>query len=315
MNLFFYSIPVEIRWILAILFTVLIGCSVAFGIAYKVRRNSFTKELVVRVNSWWIIAVGFAVLVIGPRVFATIIVGYVSFVALREMLTISPLRATDRTGLFVAYFSIPVQYYLAWKNQHTLFLIFIPLIMFVIIPFVLVLTGNMDKVGRSMSIIPSILVLTVFLVSHVVMVLQLYDPVVGIDGRKLLVYLIILTAFNDVFQFVWGKLLGRRKILPEVSPNKTWEGLVGGVITTGILSSAIHFLIPFTIIHAFFLGVAIGIIGFIGDACMSAIKRDLKLKDTSNLIPGHGGAMDRLDSLVATAPFFYYTVYLTYIGT
>ena len=302
----------EITNIFLGIFSVLILCSISFHIYKKVSKKTIAEELLTRTKSWWIIAIGFAVLAASPSLVGAILISYLSFVALREMLSIIPLRTTDRTGLFISYFAIPGQYYFAWQNQHTLFLIFIPLIMFIIIPFLLVLTGNMNKVGRSMSIIPTILILTVFLLSHVVMILHFDFHEYGIGGSELIVYLIVLTAFNDVFQFTWGKILGRHPILPNVSPNKTWEGFIGGALTTACLGYGIRFLTPFNGQQAFMVALSIGIIGFIGDALISAIKRDLKLKDTSNLIPGHGGAMDRLDSLFLTAPLFYHTIYLMY---
>ena len=100
--------------------------------------------------------------------------------------------------------------------------------------------------------------------------------------------------------------LGKEKILPEISPNKTWIGFIGGVITTGALAYFISNLTPLQDVHAFLIGLAIGVMGFFGDLILSAIKRDLNLKDTSNLIPGHGGVMDRLDSIIFTAPLYYY---------
>ena len=112
------------------------------------------------------------------------------------------------------------------------------------------------------------------------------------------------------FQFTWGKLLGKNKILPTISPNKTWEGFIGGIFTTAFLGYGLKFLTPLEGTEAYLCGLAIGISGFIGDAIMSAIKRDLKIKDTDELIPGHGGAMDRLDSILISAPIFFHL--LTY---
>jgi phosphatidate cytidylyltransferase len=300
----------ELVWIFVGIVSVLTLCTIVFYIFLKTTGKNTAKELLDRTFAWWGIALGFSVITFAPLIWGTLIFTYVSFVALREMLTISPVRQADRVGLLVAYLGIPVQYFLAYNNFHDIFLIFIPLFMFIIIPFALVLKGNMKRVGRSMSIIPAILVLTVFLLSHVIMVCHLEFPEKDIGGRELLVFLIVLTAFNDVFQYIWGKFLGRHKILPLVSPNKTWEGFVGGILTTAGLGLLLRFLTPFEPFEAILISLGIGFFGFVGDALISAIKRDLKLKDTSNLLPGHGGAMDRLDSLLLTAPFFYHTIYL-----
>ena len=118
---------------------------------------------------------------------------------------------------------------------------------------------------------------------------------------------------NDVAQFVWGKTLGKRKILPLVSPNKTWEGFLGGAVTTLLVSLLLGPLFtPLDLPRAALVGLEIGIFGFIGDVVMSAVKRDIGVKDTGTLLPGHGGILDRLDSLTFTAPLYFHTLYYFY---
>lgn len=310
MNIYGHYIPIELLYVFGGIFTVLILCSSIFWILHKRKPSKFLKELIVRTRSWWYMAIGIAIVVLAPPIFGTILIAYVSFVALREMFSITGFREADRNALFAAYFAIPVQYYLAYQMEYYQFLYFIPLLMFIGIPFILVMTGKVEMVGRSMSLIPTVLLLTVYMLSHIVLLYGIEIPNYELSGGALIIYLIILTSFNDVFQFTWGKLLGERKVLPTVSPNKTWEGLIGGIATTAVLSCLIRFLTPFTIGQALFVGLAIGVMGFVGDSVISAIKRDLHLKDTDDLIPGHGGAMDRLDSIVITAPIFYHL--LTY---
>ena len=178
--------------------------------------------------------------------------------------------------------------------------------MFVCVSIILVLTGETNRIGRSMAIIPTILILTVYMPSHMVLLFHVNVPEFTVGAGGLIVFLIIITASNDIFQFTWGKLLGKRKILPKISPNKTWAGFIGGVITSSLLGIVLSFLTPLNYIECFYVGLSLGIIGFIGDSIISAVKRDLKIKDTDDLIPGHGGAMDRLDSIVLTTPAFYY---------
>jgi len=299
-------ISLEVIYTLAVIFTVLIICSTIFGIYYSKVKTPFSKELVIRTKSWWYIAAGVALLVAGPFLPATILLSYVSFVALREMFSIGFFRESDRVGLFVAYFSVPIQFYLAYNNQYVQFLYFIPTFMFVGIPFILVNSGQVQKIGRSMSLIPSTLILTVYMLSHIVLLYHVKFPGFEIGGGSLVLYLIILCSFNDVFQFTWGKLLGKHKIMPNVSPNKTWEGLIGGVICTIILAYFLRFLTPLNGFESLITGFVLALCGYIGGALMSAIKRDLGIKDSGNLIPGHGGAMDRLDSIIISAPAFYH---------
>lgn len=128
-------------------------------------------------------------------------------------------------------------------------------------------------------------------------------------GRGLLLFLVFLTEINDVMQFIWGKLLGRHKILPKISPNKTWEGFLGGVISTTVIGYFLGFLTPLSAPNVILVSALIAIAGFSGDVVISAIKRDKGIKDMGNSIPGHGGVFDRIDSLAYTAPVFFHLVY------
>jgi phosphatidate cytidylyltransferase len=121
-----------------------------------------------------------------------------------------------------------------------------------------------------------------------------------------LFYLFALTALNDIGQFVAGKLFGRDKIAPRISPNKTWQGLAGGLVVSQCVSHALGNYLALaapTTLAAY--GVLLSLGGFAGDLMFSAAKRYLAIKDFSQLIPGHGGILDRVDSLVVTAPLLY----------
>ena len=128
-------------------------------------------------------------------------------------------------------------------------------------------------------------------------------------GRGLLMFLVFLTEINDIMQFVWGKLFGRHKILPKVSPNKTWEGFLGGVVSTTVIGYFLGFLTPLSTPNVILVSALIAIAGFAGDVVISAIKRDKGIKDMGDSIPGHGGVFDRIDSLSYTAPVFFHLVY------
>ena len=284
MNIFGYYIPIELLFILCVVFGVLIICSTIFGIiSLKIKTYSIS-ELVVRTNSWWKMAIGITIVATAPAIIGTIVLAYVVFVALREMLSIIPLRTADRTVLVASYIAIPIQFYLAYKNYYYLFQIFIPLVMFISVSVILVLTGETNRIGRSMAIIPTTLMLTVYMPSHMVLLYHVSVPGFTVGAGGLIIFLIMITAFNDIFQFTWGKLLGKRKILPKISPNKTWAGFIGGVFTSGVLGGALSFLTPLDYINCFYIGLSLSIIGFIGDSIISAVKRDLKIKDTDDLI-------------------------------
>lgn len=300
------SIPLQIQQIFIGIFAVLIVCSAAFYLVNRLRPSDGAKELIKRNNTWWKIAIWIFIVATANIAVSAVVVGFVSFIAMREMLSISPLRESDRMAFFLAYLAIPVQYYLVYKGYFNGFVVFISVAMFIIIPGILVMAGKTERIGRSMSFITSILLMTVFMPSHSIMLFHLDFPGFALGGAGLFMYIIMLVAFNDVFQFTWGKLLGSRKILPNVSPNKTWEGFILGALTTAGLAVLIVFLTPLTKLQSAVIGLIIGVCGFIGDAILSAIKRDLKLKDTGDVLPGHGGVMDRLDSMVFAMPVYYH---------
>jgi phosphatidate cytidylyltransferase len=154
----------------------------------------------------------------------------------------------------------------------------------------------------------------VFSISHVAYLLVL-PAVAGsrAGGAGLLLYLVFLTQANDVAQFLWGKSLGKNKIVPSVSPNKTWEGFLGGVGTTTVLAALLSGLLtPLSVPQSLLAGILIATAGFVGDVTISAVKRDIGVKDSGSLLPGHGGIMDRIDSLTYTAPLFFHFIYYLY---
>ena len=240
------------------------------------------------------------------------LLGTISFLALKEFFSVIPTRRADRRVLFWAYLTIPVQYYWAAMEWYGMFIIFIPVYVFLFLPFRMIITQKTDGFLKAVGTIHWGLMICVFSISHMGYLLVLpVLPTSAAGGVGLLLYLVFLTQFNDVAQYVWGKLFGKNKVLPIVSPNKTWEGVVGGVCTTTIVAVLIApYITPFDILHAVCAGLLISISGFIGDATISAMKRDIGIKDTGATIPGHGGIMDRIDSLTFTAPlFFHYTYY------
>ena len=304
----------EIALVVGLIFGLLVFATVLFWIMGKVKPQGDFSELKMRTRSWWLMATIFVLATIVHPVITFISLGLLSFFALRELSSISKnVREADRRVLIWCFLSIPVQYYFAYIGHYGLFLTFIPVFMYLWIPFMLVINGETEDISRSMSILPTQLMLTVFGVSHLAFLVSLPD-IEGFDvgGRALLLFIVFITEMNDNFQFTWGKLLGRYKIIPKVSPNKTWEGLIGGVITTVIVGYFLRFLTPFSEVEILIVCGGVAITGFIGDVVVSAIKRDIGIKDTGSTIPGHGGILDRIDSLALTGPIFFHIVYNMY---
>lgn len=285
--------------------------ALASAIVWLLQRRSPGKdyrELRQRVNSWWIMASVFAAAMSLSRNVSLAFFAFVSFLALKEYLSLVPTRRADRRVLLWAYLAIPLQFLWIAKAWYGMFIIFIPVYAFLFLPMRMVMIGETADFLRAAGTLHWGLMTMVFSISHLAFLLVLPEAQNSVAGGPgLVLFLVLLTESNDVAQYVWGKLLGRHKIIPKVSPNKTWEGFVGGFLTTtGLAVLLAPWLTPLSLEHAAIAGLLIGWAGFIGDVVISALKRDIGVKDSGALIPGHGGMLDRIDSLTYTAPLFFH---------
>jgi phosphatidate cytidylyltransferase len=259
-----------------------------------------------RIASWWvIIALLAAALLLGwPAV--TLLFVVISFIALREFLSLAPVRREDRPVLLTAYLTIPVSYLFIALDTYGFYLVFVPVYVFLFIPFLMACIGQTRSYLATTATFHWAIVTCVYNLGFAALLMRTSDPLPA-GPAGLVFFLLVATEANDVAQYIWGKSLGRRKIMPTVSPNKTWEGFLGGWVTTAAL---IWVLGPvFTPLSGLGLGTLalfLPLAGFAGDVTMSAIKRDIGVKDTSHLIPGHGGLLDRADSLTFTAPLYFH---------
>jgi len=293
---------------------ILVTATVVTGLIRLLKPQANVSEVIARIKSWWVMAAVVIVAVLTSDETALFFWALVCFWALKEFFSLVPGRLVDRTAIFFAYAAIPVQFYWIHAKWYGMFIIFIPVYLFLWIPFVLMLAGEPKGFVVASSRIHWGLMTFVFGLSHAAFLLEL-PPKAGFDAgsRGLFFYLVLLTELNDVFQFLCGKTFGRHRITPLISPKKTWEGFVGGVLLTTPLAVALRFLTPLSLWQAVGAGAILSIFGFIGDVVISAVKRDAGVKDSSNAIPGHGGVLDRIDSLCYTAPlFFHYIYYLAY---
>ncbi len=283
-------------------------------------------ELRCRVRTWWVIVGFFSLALMWSPTAAVAFLGFVSFLALKEFLSMTPTRRADRRVLFYAYLAVPIQYYFAASAWYGMFIVFIPVMMFVWLPTRMWMIGQTDGFLRAAGSLHWALMITVFSLSHAAFLLVMppgqaprVEPVFPSatsqisPGSGLLVFLILVTELNDVFQYLWGKSIGGPKVAPRVSPEKTWAGLVGGVATTFVFAGIVGpRLTMMDVPYSLLAGLVIGLSGFAGDLCISALKRDLKIKDFGATLPGHGGVLDRVDSLVFSAPLFFHFVHYFY---
>ncbi len=272
----------------------------------RLRPDKDFRELNARIRSWWLMAVVFMLAILLSRAVSLVFMAFLSFLALKEYLSLIPTRRADRSVLLWAYLAVPLQYLWVWVDWYGMFIIFIPVYMFMLIPVRMVLHGQTEGFLPAAGTLHWGLMTTVFTLSHMAYLLQLPEKG-GAAGASLVLFLVLVTQLNDVAQYTWGKLFGRHKVMPTVSPNKTYEGLLGGMATSFllVLLLAPH-LTPLTRNESLVAGFFLPLAGFLGDVSVSAIKRDIGVKDAGSLIPGHGGVLDRVNSLTFTAPLFFH---------
>lgn len=260
-----------------------------------------------RIRSWWVMAAIFCGAVALGYLFTTALFAGLSFLAMREFITLNRTERADHEVLFWAFFIIlPLHYFFVALPWYGMFTIFIPVYAFIFIPFRRVLTGDTRNFLMSTARIQWSLLICVYAVSHMPMLLQL--PLRDYEGQnaKLLFFFVFTVQMSDVLQYVWGKTCGKHPVAPSVSPHKTWEGTIGGIGSAVLAATALWWATPFNPWQAAAMAMLICLAGFFGGLVLSAIKRDLGAKDWGGAIAGHGGFLDRIDSLCFAAPLFFH---------
>lgn len=260
-----------------------------------------------RIHAWWVMAVLVGIAFVFGRPGVLVLFFLVSLLALREFVTLLPTRRGDYWALVAAFYVVlPLQYLWVGMGWYGMFTVFIPVYAFLLLP-ILAATG--DDTTRFLERAAKVqwgLMISVFCISHVPALLTL--DISGFAHRQLLLiaFLVVVVQSSDVLQYVWGKLYGRHRIAPGLSPSKTWEGFVGGVASASLLGGLLWWITPFSFLQAMGMALLVCLTGFLGGLVMSAIKRDRGIKDWGHMIEGHGGVLDRLDSVCFAAPVFFH---------
>ena len=295
-----------------LIITLIIASSIGYGLKFKVgfsTPHAVIDNLNARINAWWVmILIIFAAAALG--FYGVIGLFFViSFMALREFLSLLYIRRGDHLALAACFYVIlPLQYFLVAIDWFSMFTIFIPVYGFLFLPILSALLGDTAHFLDRSTKVQWALMISVFCISHIPAILTLY--IEGFEDKKLLlmIFLILVVQSSDVLQYVWGKLFGKHKIAPKLSPSKTVEGFVGGVISASVLGGLLYWLTPFNPVQAVLMSLLICLMGFLGGLVMSAMKRSMGVKDWGNMISGHGGMLDRMDSLCFAAPIFFHVV-------
>jgi phosphatidate cytidylyltransferase len=264
-----------------------------------------------RVRAWWVMVAIIAVNFFLGKNATVVLFAIASAFALREFVTLTPTRPGDHLALVVCFYVLlPVQYWLIADGWYNLFAIFLPVYGFLLLPVLAAASGDTEDFLSRVTKLQWGLMITVYCISYAPALLLLQVP--GFSGQNLLlmIYLLTVVQLSDVLQYVFGKLFGKHKIAPLVSPSKTVEGFVGGGGSAVAIGAALWWVTPFTPLQAAGMSAVIVLAGFLGGLALSAVKRSLGAKDWGSMIEGHGGMLDRLDSVSFAAPvFFHFTAY------
>ena len=302
----------DLLTLLSLVFLVLVVATVIGKILSQKRSPSNAQvidNLNARINAWWVMVVLMGIAFTAGKVGVIVLFGACSFAALREFVSVAQKPQEERWVLFFTFFVVlPIQYVFIWYEWYGLYSIFIPVYAFLLLPMLAVLRGNTDQYLVRIAQTQWALMICVFCASHVPALLTLSIP--DYDGRQVLLiaFLVVVVQLSDVLQYVWGKLFGKTPVAPSLSPSKTIEGAVGGILTATLIGASLWWITPFTPLEAGALALVCSIMGFMGGLVLSAIKRDKGVKDWGHSIAGHGGFIDRLDSVLFSAPVFFHLV-------
>lgn len=268
--------------------------------------NPVLETYMTRVHSWWGIVLLLGIALILGHIAIIILFLFASFAALREFLTLTSKRRADHMSLALAFFAaLPLQYLFVWMGWQGLFTVFIPVYAFLLLPIVSALRGDANRYLIRVAETQWALMICVFCLSHVPALMTLsFD---GLSDRSVLLigFLVLVVQFGDLLEYFFGRRIGKTKIAPGLSP-KTWEGLGCGVGCAVVIGGLLSWITPFGVLGAMAMAGIASVVGMFGNLVFAAIKRDRGVKDWSHLIPGQGGFVDQLDSVIFAAPIFFH---------
>jgi phosphatidate cytidylyltransferase len=310
---YLHGIQPEFFWLFGALIVLLgVASSVAALLSRRPadeKKAASRANLTARINAWWVMVGILAVAFLAGSTMTLILFALASFFALREFITLTPSSPGDRLPLSLAFFLVlPLQFVLIGMARYGIFAIFIPVYAFLLLPSIAALRSDIEDFLSRSAKQQWALMVTVYCLSHAPALLMLEIP--GGSGRSalLLFYLLLVVQMSDVMQYVFGKLFGKTKIAPVVSPSKTVEGFVGGGLAATAIGGAMWWITPFSPVESAAISAVIVLMGFLGGLTLSAVKRSLGAKDWGVMIEGHGGMLDRTDSICFAAPVFFHIV-------
>jgi phosphatidate cytidylyltransferase len=240
-----------------------------------------------------------------------VVFGLIAFWALREFITLTPTRPGDHRTLFWVFFlCTPLQFVLVGMGSYELYSIVIPVYAFLFIPARIAISGDHKRFLERTAKVQAGLLICVYCLSYAPALLTLDLPVPGWGPKaRLLFFFVLIVQLSDALQYAWAQIPSGHVIAPTINPTKTWEALLGGTASVTLIGAVLWWATPFQGADwwmAAVMSAVIALMGFAGSLTMSAIKRDRGVKDYGTLVEGHGGVLDRIDSICFAAPVFFH---------
>lgn len=285
-----------------------IGLSI-FSLVFFLMKRLYPQkqfpELVPRLKTWWGMFIIFSIAVFFDPIVSLISLAVLCFFSLKEFFSMMKTRKIDRQLFLWVYLSIPIQFYWIYTDWYGMFIIFIPIYVFLFMPLPRIFSKSTIGFLRSLGSIQWGLMLMVFGLSH----LAYYQVASPEYGANLVLFLVLLTQVSDLIQYLVSKTFGKRKVIPTSNPLITWEGLFLSVIATTTIAYFLYpYLTPLTLTFGLISGVLISVTGFFGSLTVSVLKRDLLIGERPAAEIKSESYLSRIDSLTYTAPIFFHTI-------
>lgn len=262
-----------------------------------------------RVRAWWLLFTVLAAACLLGKVATVVVFGLISFWALREFITLTPTRPGDHRTLFWIFFLwTPLQYLLVGLDLYDFYSVMIPVYVFLFIPARIAMAGDSRRFLERTAKIQSGILICVYCLSFApaLMTFRVQDSSLPFSFGGLLIFFVLIVQISDALQYTLSQIGRQHVIVPTIHKGRTWEGFIGGVISSSLIGAALWWATPFPFWLAGIMSAVIALMCFAGSLTMSAIKRDRGVRDYGTLVEGHGGVLDRIDSLCFAAPVFFY---------
>lgn len=265
------------------------------------------ENFVSHVRALWFMAFVLTGALLLGRGATVILFALCSFAALREFVTLTRARGADNWVLAALFYVVlPVQYWAVWTDWYGFASIFIPTYVFLLLPAITAARGDKTDFLVRVAEVQWAAMIAIYCLSYMPLMLGL--DLVGFEGRSVLLigFFVCVVQIGDAVQYLVGRWTGRRRVAPDLSWSKTWEGFACGVLAAAVTGAVLTFLTPFTLWQAAVMAGVASAMGFFGSLALSAVKRDRGVRDWGMTMAGHGGYLDRMDSMIFAAPIFFH---------